>query len=98
MSDIARYDCEIMNQSRRGDLFVQRVLRIGYAKAAPYVGDFFIDRKDSIGVIGGKLQEPPLKPLRLRLIATVTNSFDPLAKFSDCDNREIEIRSICAGA
>jgi len=89
MSDIARHDREIMNQSRRGDLFVQRVLRIGYAKATPYLGDFFIDRKDSIGVIGGELQEPPLEPLRLRFVATMADSLDPLPELSYRDDREV---------
>ena len=78
MSDIARYDCEIMKQSRRGDLLVQRIFRIGYAKAAPYVGNFFVDRKDAIGIIGGELQEPLLKPPRLRLVATMPAPFDSL--------------------
>lgn len=86
MSDIARYDRETMNQSRRGDLFVEPVLRTGYAKAAPYVCNFFIDRKDSIGVLGGELQEPSLKPLGLRLVATMTDSFDALPELSNCDD------------
>jgi len=78
MTDIARDDRETMHQGRRSDLLVQRVLGIGYAKTAPYLGYLFIDRKDSIGVVGGELQEPPLKPLRLRVVATMADSFDPL--------------------
>jgi hypothetical protein len=57
------------------------------------VGNLFIDREDSIGIVGGELQEPPLKLLRLRLIATTTDSFDPLPELPDCDDREVEICS-----
>jgi hypothetical protein len=62
------------------------------------VRNFFVDRNESIGVLGSELQEPPLKPLRLRLVATMTDSFDPLSELSDGDHREIEIRSFRAGA
>jgi hypothetical protein len=37
MDDIARNDLKIVNQRRRGDLFVEWILGIGDAKTAPNV-------------------------------------------------------------
>jgi len=91
MGDIACNDFKIVNQRRRSDLFVEWILGIGDAKTAPNVRCLLVKRKDSICVCGRHSQQPLLEPLRLRLIATMANSLDPLSELADRYRRKVKL-------
>ena len=91
MGDIACNDFKIVNQRRRSDLFLEWILGIGDAKTAPNVHCLLVKRKDSICVCGRYSQQPLLEPLRLRLIATMANSLDPLSELADRYRRKVKL-------
>src|SRR5205807_7740631 len=63
----------IVNWRCRGHLFVEWILGIGDAKAAPNVCSLLVERKYPISVYGCHSQQPLLEPLCLRLIAPMAN-------------------------
>ena len=67
MVDVSRDDDKIVNQCRRRNLLVQRVLGIRYTKPTPHMGGLLIQGQDSILVYDGQLKKPPLQFLRLWL-------------------------------
>lgn len=86
-----------MNQRCRGDLFVEWILGIGDTKTTPYVRGFLVERKDSIGVGGRHSQQPLLEPLRLRLIAPMANSLDPLSELAGRYRRKVKFGALLTG-
>jgi hypothetical protein len=87
-----------VNQRRRGDLLVEWILGIGDAKTAPDVRGLLVKGKDSIGVCGRHSQQPLLKFLRLRIIAPMTNSLDPLPELADSYRRKVKLGPFLTGS
>src|SRR4030095_6136641 len=79
---------EAVHQRRRGDLLVQRVLRMWDPQLPPDLRDLFIEWQDRVSVITGDGAEPTRKASRLREVATMTHGFDALAQLADRDRRE----------
>ena len=97
MGYVARNDHKIVNWRCRGHLFVEWILGIGDAKAAPNVRSLLVERKYSISVYGCHSQQPLLEPLCLRLVAPMANSLDALPELADRYGRKVKLGALLTG-
>src|SRR5262245_42352182 len=85
---VARDNSEAVHQRCRGDLLVQRILRMRDPQLPPYLGDLLIEGEDGVSVIAGDRAEPTSKASRLREVTTMAHCFYALAQLADSDRRE----------
>ena len=72
MRHIARDDGKAVHQCRRGDLLVQRILRMWNPQLSPYLRDLLIEWMDRVGVITCDRAEPTSEGSRRREVTTLT--------------------------
>lgn len=87
MCRITRHDGQIMNESRGGDLFVERVFWVRDTQSTPNVRGFLIKRQDRFRIRSRDLQQPSLQPLRLTRVSTIPEALDALPQFPYCHDR-----------
>jgi hypothetical protein len=90
IADIARDDCEVMNQCRRGNLLIERIFRVRNAKATPNLRDFPVERQDRVAVLLDHEQQPALQSIGLLDVATVANLLYASTKFPNGNCRHVQ--------
>ena len=85
---IARDHGEAVHQRRRGDLLVQRILRMWDPQPPPYLRDLLIECEDRVSVITCDRAEPTREASRLREVAAMAHGFNALAQLADRDRRQ----------
>ncbi len=88
MGHVAGDHGEAVHQRRRGDLLVQRILRMWDPQLPPYLRDLLIEWEDRVCVFTCDRAEPTRKASRLREVAPMAHCFNALAQFADRDGRE----------
>ncbi len=78
---------QVVDQCRCGDLLVQGIFWMRYAKTPPKLGNIMIDIKDIILIFGQQVLQPLLQLMRLACITTVANRLNATPQFTDRDDR-----------
>jgi hypothetical protein len=83
MPRVVCHHCQVVQQSGRGDLLVQRIFGVRCTQPAPPLGRIGIERQDVLRVIGKDGIEPTVEEVGLTHIATMPDKLDAAPQFPD---------------
>ena len=87
---IARDERETVCQRRGRDLFVDRVFRMRYTQAAPYLSLVMREIQNVVGEVIQHRREPCVELIGLPRVAAVPDRFYAAANFADGDDTEVK--------
>lgn len=94
---IARYDRQVVDQRRCGDLFIQCIFLMWRPEPSPELSNILVDIENAILVFGQQRIQPLLQLACLARVTPVTNQFDATAQLTYRDNRDKEPRLLLGG-
>jgi hypothetical protein len=79
-------------------LFVNRILRVRYAQASPYLGFGNCEIKNVIGIVIDNRLQPPLQKVGLQMIAAMAHEFNASAEFAQRDHADVDAGLLLNGS
>jgi hypothetical protein len=79
-------------------LFVNRILRVRYAQASPYLGFGNCEIKNVIGIVIDNRLQPPLQKVGLQMIAAIAHEFNASAEFAQRDHADVDAGLLLNGS
>lgn len=78
-------------------MFVNRILRVRYAQASPYLGFGNCEIKNVIGIVIDNRLQPPLQKVGLQMIAAMANEVNASAEFAQRAHPSVITLNVEAG-
>ncbi len=89
---ISGHDSQAMQQSGRGNLFIECVLGMGHTQTSPHLSTLHIESEDAVLVITQHLPKPAFQLPGLAPVTPMPDDLDAAAQFTYGDHRQVHRR------